>query len=119
MRTALALVGFLPLLVVAAPVPARSGGPSSGRWRGPALGVCWEGSPRPIEEAEVAPLATLGMNAISQTPFAFMRDPHRPDLGWKRGEEGWWGEREEGVRFLARTAREHGIGTLLKPHVWL
>jgi hypothetical protein len=106
----------IALAFVAAPL--AGGGPTSGRWQGQALGVCWEGSPRPIEASEVDALAGCGMNAISQTPFAWMEDPRAPGLAWS-GERGWWGEREEGVRFLRRAARERGIATLLKPHVWL
>ncbi len=115
------------IIVLVAPIVIHAllpgGGPTSGRWRGQALGVCWEGSPQPMEEREVEPLVALGVNAISQTPFAWMRDPRRPELSWssERGSEerGWWGERAQGVRFLARAARERGIATLLKPHVWL
>src|SRR5262245_9673860 len=119
MRVGVVRAGLVLPLVAALPAVVSFGGPTTGRWRGQALGVCWEGSPRPIEAAEVAPLEALGVNAISQTPFAFMRDPHAPEIGWKTGEQGWWGEREEGVRFLAREARQRDIGTLLKPHVWL
>jgi hypothetical protein len=107
------------LAVLLAPRPGCEGRSSELRWHGRALGVCWEGSPRPIQEGEIAPLAEIGMNAVSQTPFAWMKDPHRPELGWDLKGGGWWGERAEGVAFLAREARERGIGTLLKPHVWL
>lgn len=98
---------------------ALGGGPTEGRWRGQALGLCWEGSPRPIEAHEVETLVPLGVNALSQTPFAFMRDPRKPELGFELDGRGWWGERAEGVRFLAREARARGIATLLKPHIWL
>ena len=112
---------FAPLAL--ALVTLGGGGPSEGRWHGQALGVCWEGSPRPIAAGEVEPLVALGMNALSQTPFAFMKDPRKPELGFELdledGGRGWWGEHAEGVRFLARQARARGIATLLKPHVWL
>ncbi len=111
-----ALVALGCASLLAAPFPG--GGPTTGRWQGQALGVCWEGSPGPIEATEVDPLVACGMNAISQTPFAWMRDPREPELGFG-GERGWWGERKEGVRFLLHHARQRGIATLLKPHVWL
>jgi hypothetical protein len=100
------------------------GGPSEGRWRGQALGLCWEGSPRSVDGVALDPLVKLGVNAISQTPFAFMRDPKRPELGFddpSRALEGrgWWGEHAEGIRFIAGEARERAIATLLKPHIWL
>jgi hypothetical protein len=53
-----------------------------------------------------------------------MRDPKTPDLGFDDPAQplegrGFWGEHAEGIRFVARAARERDIGTLLKPHVWL
>jgi hypothetical protein len=116
---------LLPALLLT--VLARPGdGPTEGRWRGQALGVCWEGSPRPIEATALDSLVELGVNAISQTPFAFMRDPRRPELSFPpfgqasdHGRGGWWGERDAGIAFVTAAARERGIGVLLKPHVWL
>jgi hypothetical protein len=121
MRAALPLV-LAPVLVLA--WGGGSGGPTTGRWRGQALGLCWEGSPRPITAEALDPLVALGVNAISQTPFAFMRDPRKPELGFSDPARpltgrGWWGEHGEGVRFVARAAHERGIATLVKPHVWL
>lgn len=115
------LLGLVLALASAAP---GGGGPTSGRWRGQALGLSWEGSPRQVGEDALEPLVALGVNAIAQTPFAFMRDPNQPELGFgdplaPREERGWWGEGAEGIRFVARAARARDIGTLLKPHVWL
>jgi hypothetical protein len=100
------------------------GGASRGRWQGKALGLSWEGSPRPVGDDALDPLVALGVNAIAQTPFAFMQDPRKPELGFDDPMKplegrGWWGEHAEGIRFVARAAREREIGTLLKPHVWL
>ncbi len=105
-------------------LPALGGGPTEGRWQGQARGICWEGSPREHGAEALDPLAALGVNAISQTPFAFMRDPHETAVRFASPAEphegrGWWGERAEGIRFLAHAARERKIGTLLKPHIWL
>jgi hypothetical protein len=107
--------GWVALLCV----PLLLGEAESGRWQGRAFGVCWEGSPRPITAREVETLEGLGANAVSQTPFAWMEDPRSPELGWALDGRGWWGERTEGVRFVASEARARGIATLLKPHVWL
>jgi glycosyl hydrolase family 113 len=87
------------------------------RWRGCALGVCWEGSPKPIGAEEMEALARHSANSISQTPFSWMRDPNAPELTF--GKRGWWGESPEGIRETTRLARERGLATLLKPHVWL
>lgn len=115
-----------PLLLLAAllALPAPHGGPTQGRWQGQALGFCWEGPPRAVEGEALEPLVALGVNAISQTPFGFMRDPRQPEIGFADPNaplegRGWWGENAEGIRFVARAARERGIGTLLKPHLWL
>jgi len=114
---------FLCAALVALPA-ARRGGPTAGRWRGQALGVSWEGPPRAVGAEALEPLVGLSVNAIAQTPFAFMRDPRKPELGFDAPEKplegrGWWGEHAEGIRFVAREARARKIGTLLKPHVWL
>jgi hypothetical protein len=116
---------FLAAAALALAAGARGNGPTTGRWRGQALGVCWEGSPRPVGDEALDPLAALGVNAISQTPFAFMKDPRAPALGFddpleaREGHGGWWGERADGVRAVTAAARARGIATLLKPHVWL
>lgn len=104
-------------ILLAAPASAGGRELDEARWRGRAVGVCWEGSPRAIGEAEMDALSAHGVNAISQTPFAWMASPTAPALRYGNG--GWWGETEAGVRETTRLARDRKIATLLKPHIWL
>ncbi len=61
MRSPLGIVGLAALAAL-----LGGGGPTSGRWRGQALGVCWEGSPRPIEAGEVEALVACGVGFSPQ-----------------------------------------------------
>lgn len=70
-------------------------------------------------------LRALGADAISVTPFAFYRDPHRPDLRWRRrtpeiGSDRWaaGSETDEAVRATIAAAHRLGLRVLLKPHLW-
>ena len=80
-------------------------------------GVCWEGARR-IEAAQLAPLEQLGVDWISQTPFGWVRSIDSPEIRYD-GSHGLWGESDEGLSRTAQWARERGIKTLLKPHLWV
>lgn len=81
-------------------------------------GVSWEAVPQRVETADFDSLIDVNVSWIVQTPF-----------GWQSGLEGQvalrtdgrihWGERDEGLEVTTRLARERGIKTLLKPHIWL
>ncbi|RMF60661.1 MAG: hypothetical protein D6748_03635 [Calditrichaeota bacterium] len=62
-------------------------------------------------------LSSLGSNAISITPFTYMRDPHTPTkfrFSHSAGEEN-----DESVIHAILKARRLGMITMLKPHIWL
>jgi len=62
-------------------------------------------------------LAALGTNAISLTPFTYMRDPSRPvQLRFSQSPNQ---ENDESVAHAARCAQRNGMVVMLKPHVWL
>jgi hypothetical protein len=81
-------------------------------------GFCWEGGPR-VDAAAVAPLAAAGADWISQTPFGFSPALEAPEVILASGHRAFWGESDEGLAETARLARERGIKTLLKPHLWV
>ena len=85
-------------------------------------GVCWEGGRR-IESEALAPLQALGVDWISQTPFGWSPSRLAPEVDFRVGGRpsfwGLWGEGDEGLVETARLARERGIKTLLKPHLWV
>lgn len=80
-------------------------------------GVSWVGS-RIIGRDNLAPLVPMHVNWIVQTPFGWQSDIHKPTLQAPTGEAGLWGESDRGVAITAALARERGIATLLKPHLW-
>ncbi|HJP31321.1 MAG: hypothetical protein QF689_17025 [Candidatus Latescibacteria bacterium] len=87
--------------------------PPSSRQRG----VSWVGG-RMIGRDHLASLEPLHVDWIVQTPFGWQRDIHKPTLQAPDGESGGWGESDRGVAITAALARQRGIATLLKPHLW-
>lgn len=83
-------------------------------------GVCWVGSPKPLEGWELDVLGSFGVSHISQTPFGWQSDPNLPEIKWeKHTDRMWWGESLKGVEFTTASAREKGIESILKPHLWV
>ncbi|MDO9554503.1 hypothetical protein [Rhodonellum sp.] len=83
-------------------------------------GICWVGSPRPLEGWELDSLRHLGITHISQTPFGWQSDPKSPGIRWERdSEKMWWGESLEGVKVTTDLGREKGVESILKPHLWV
>lgn len=83
-------------------------------------GVCWVGSPKPLEGWELDSLGIFGVTHISQTPFGWQSHPKLPDIKWeKHSDKMWWGESLEGVEFTTEAARKEGLESILKPHLWV
>ncbi|MDH3216679.1 MAG: hypothetical protein OEN01_10340 [Candidatus Krumholzibacteria bacterium] len=62
-------------------------------------------------------LADMGTNAVSITPFTFMRDPQKPvSLPFSHGPGA---ENDECVIHSAHEAQTLGMQVMLKPHIWL
>lgn len=93
--------------------PARRPLPE-GRQRG----LSWVGSGM-VGRQEVEALAPVHVDWIAQTPFGWQRQADAPTLSEPRSEAGLWGESDRGVVVTARLARQRGIATLLKPHIWM
>ena len=83
-------------------------------------GVCWVGQPQEVSAAEIQEIKASGVNWISQTPFGWQR--HNADTmvtGETLSHTPWWGESWAGIAATTRMAKEQGIQTLLKPHLWV
>lgn len=116
------VVSDRPLFRMSALAPVPGGAPRQVHTRpnlpaGRQRGVSWVGS-RIIGRDELAPLVPVYANWIVQTPFGWQSDIHKPTLRAPTGEAGLWGESDRGVAITAALARERGIATLLKPHLW-
>ncbi len=68
-------------------------------------------------DSAIARLARLGANAISVTPFSYMRDPQRPSV--LPFSDSASNENDESVVHTSRVARQFGMRVMLKPHLWL
>lgn len=83
-------------------------------------GVCWVASPYKIDSSHMEDLVEKNVNWISQTPFGWQREHNSPLIGNQIGRnDGWWGESDHGLRQTTRLAKQFGIKTILKPHIWL
>jgi hypothetical protein len=86
-------------------------------------GVCWVGGPREVFATDLEYLAAKNVNWISQTPFAWQQGHDNPSIGShtkdQENQEGWWGERDDGLKITTEFAKANGIKTILKPHIWL
>jgi len=62
-------------------------------------------------------LASFGTNAVSITPFTYMRNANRPEP--LRFSDGSRSENDESVVHSALAAHSLGMIVMLKPHIWL
>ncbi len=81
------------------------------------LGVCWVGGDS-ITNHNFEQLKSVHGNWISQTPFAWQPDIFGPELNLNT-ERAWWGEADRGLIHTAKIAKEEGLKTMLKPHIWI
>jgi len=84
---------------------------------GKILGVCWEAA-HETSPAQLRPVASLGADWISQTPFGWVSSTDSTEIRLA-GTHVLWGETDEGLAKTSAWARSLGIKTLLKPHLWV
>ncbi|MHA6246441.1 glycoside hydrolase family 113 [Pontibacter sp. CAU 1760] len=88
--------------------------PMSEKYRG----VNWVGGDSVTRE-QMETLKQYNVNWIAQTPFGWQRDYNSPEVMLSRSNRAYWGERDKGLIHTTTLARQAGIKTLLKPHIWL
>lgn len=111
-----------PRPVPPAPRPAAAAGraavsrPADNRLRG----VNWVAADS-VSSTNLEPLLRSGVTWIVQTPFGWQPGAATPEvrLHTGAGNRGFWGESDRGLVQTAKLARQHGIRTMLKPHLWL
>ncbi|GAA4381396.1 glycoside hydrolase family 113 [Hymenobacter koreensis] len=82
-------------------------------------GVSWVASDS-TTEAQILELKRCNVTWITQTPFGWQTDSASPEVILSTGRRrAYWGEADSGLVHTARLARQHGISTMLKPHIWL
>jgi hypothetical protein len=62
-------------------------------------------------------LAALSVNAVSITPFGFLRDPNSPAFPGR--SDGPNGESDESVVIAKNFAKDYHMRVMLKPHIWM
>lgn len=83
-------------------------------------GVCWVGGRQEVTAKEFEAVKKNNINWISQTPFAWQENPQSPLIRLNtESERVWWGESDQGIKETTRLAKEAGIKTMLKPHLWI
>ncbi|MFQ5651942.1 MAG: glycoside hydrolase TIM-barrel-like domain-containing protein [bacterium] len=81
-------------------------------------GVSWVAGPEPVTERDFEPLIRNHVNWIVQIPFGWQGSTNSPSI--KLVTSGvHWGETDIGIETTTRMAKQAGIKTLLKPHIWL
>lgn len=81
-------------------------------------GVSWVAG-APVTEADFLPLVKDHVEWIVQTPFGWQDNSNSPEVRLVTRGRIFWGERDDGLATTSRLAKQFGIRTLLKPHIWL
>lgn len=82
-------------------------------------GVSWE-APQPLTESDFGPLVRNHVNWMALRSDGRQKRFNEPEISFiTGGGMTWWSETDIGIIATAMMAREHGIKTLLKPHIEL
>ncbi|MBG8555892.1 glycoside hydrolase family 113 [Hymenobacter guriensis] len=106
-----------PKPATARSTPAATGPtPTDGRLRG----VSWVAGDS-VSSLDLEPLVRARVTWIAQTPFGWQAGAAVPEIRLQtgKGSRHYWGESDAGIVQTAKRARQRGISTLLKPHLWL
>jgi glyoxylase-like metal-dependent hydrolase (beta-lactamase superfamily II) len=82
-------------------------------------GVSWVAQPYEVVAADVDALIDAKVDWIVQTPFGWQTGIDTPEIELHTDGRIYWGERDAGLEETTRLARDRGIKTLLKPHLWI
>jgi hypothetical protein len=83
----------------------------------PMRGLCWVAGDS-IAAHNLQQIVDVGANWISQTPFGWMEGHDNPKVQGNF-DRAWWGETDKGIIHTTEHAKDVGIKTMLKPHIWL
>jgi len=113
-RRALRAVLLPAALAALAAAPAAGPPAPAARHRG----VSWVAGDVVTAES-FAPLVSNHVDWIVQTPFGWQSAIDSPEVRLVTDGRIYWGERDIGIETTTRLARQAGIRTMLKPHIWL
>jgi hypothetical protein len=75
-------------------------------------------SRRPPEPGTLEQLKNLGVSHVTLIPFGYQETFDSPAIRFDPDRR-WFSESDSGITDLARRARALGMGTILKPHIWV
>ncbi|ARS34743.1 glycoside hydrolase family 113 [Pontibacter actiniarum] len=81
-------------------------------------GVNWVAGDTVTQE-QLRALQLHHVSWIAQTPFGWQHSYNSPEVRLTKGNRAYWGERDSGLIHTTRLAKQLGLKTLLKPHIWL
>ncbi len=81
-------------------------------------GVSWVAG-RKITALNIQALVENRVNWIVQTPFGWQGGIDSPEIRLATTGGVLWGETDKGLAVTTKLARDRGIRTLLKPHIWI
>ncbi|MEJ8802034.1 glycoside hydrolase family 113 [Pontibacter sp. H249] len=81
-------------------------------------GVSWVAGDS-VKLEQLAMLKRYHVTWIAQTPFGWQTAYNEPEIRLERGNKVYWGERDSGLIHTTQLAKQVGLKTLLKPHIWL
>ena len=117
-RTGAVAVLATAVLLAAGHGSSRAAGTTAQGVSARQTGVAWVAGPS-IDTAALEPLRGHGVRWISQTPLGWMRAVDDPALELITEGAIYWGETDVGLVRTVAMARELGIETMLRPHVWI
>jgi len=80
-------------------------------------GVCWVAGDS-VATHNMDQILEVGTNWISQTPFGWMEGHQSPEVILSNQRSSWGGT-DRGIAHTTKLAKQKGIKTILKPHIWL
>ena len=75
-------------------------------------------SRRPPESGTLEDLRELGVSHVTLIPFGYQRAFDIAAISFDPSRR-WFTESDSGITDIARRARSMGMGTILKPHIWV
>jgi hypothetical protein len=82
-------------------------------------GVSWVAGRGSVMKEDFLPVAKNHVDWIVQIPFGWQNSHESPSIRYFTEGRVLWGETDSGIETTTEAAKEFGIKTLLKPHIWL
>ncbi|WP_124981821.1 glycoside hydrolase family 113 [Nonlabens xiamenensis] len=112
---------FLPLIIFTLGCNSQNNSDTSKHHQDKARkinGITFVATRNPIDDSGIKPLNAYHANYAAIVPYAWMRSLDNPEVIYSV-DQGWWGEKPEGVRKTIELMHEQHIEVMLKPQIWI